>query len=1491
MKKIYAIFLLGIGLTLFSNQTTAQVTHFVQDSTKYFNQLEKFMTGAREKEGKFFMKEFKVYWYGGFFSDEFRAGVYDMSNLMLKNKKRAFPDFRDYLYTVISFVQSEYQGEKSFQIWQQTLRDMIVAKQRKTFVKYLEFSRHLLEENIMYKTTAIVWAADNSNYEFGFDSIPRIKFDKLTLKCFAKGDSSRIFETKGVYYPTTNTWIGNGGKVSWERAGESPDTVYAKIPAAKYKINFRKAEYKIDSVVFHNPNYFDIPLLGGLYEKVLAPTKMGRVTYPRFDSYTKEFIIENIVPGVDYEGGFSMYGERFIGKGVKGGPSSLTFYRNKKPFIVVYSNTFIIKTDRLVTDNGAIRIFLEEDSIYHPGLKFKYFVDEKKLTLFRDKEGLSLSPYYNTFHMIDMDFEVLTWYNGASEMEFSHLIGGTQTYALFESSNFFSERRYERLQGLADVSPLVTIRNLTIKEDTTYLTMERLASFMRMSESQVRLLLADLNMKGLVEYYYDKEEFLVKDRLFNYVYGKTGKRDYDVIQFHSEPKEGHNAVLNLDNFDLHLEGVNGILLSDSQQVYVYPSAGKIILKKNRDFLFAGKINAGRLDFYGREFSFEYDAFKLNLTNVDSLRIFAEVEGETDRMGRPKLKPVRSVIEAINGELLIDRPDNKSGYIFAPDYPIFHSHEDSYVYYDKQEVLGGVYKRENFYFHLEPFTIDSVDNFTNKGLLFEGTLQSANIFPDFDETLRLQPDHSLGFERSTPEEGYPIYQGKGQYYNGINLSNNGLRGDGKLEYLTSTTLSKDFIFFPDSMNTVTESFDIAPREEEVQFPTVIAEAVKMHWEPYEDVMYATKIDKPLIFYDGISELHGTAALRPEGLNGSGLFKFEKAEMTSNLMKYKFMEFDADTADFKLIDADSSDQAMFNTRNVNAHVDFKERFGQFRSNGGGSFIEFPQNQYISFMEEFKWFMDTESIALSAGENKAAETADTAEVRLEGAEFKSTHPEQDSLSWFSTLAHYDLKKKIIRAQGVVYISTADARVYPDSGEVTIYRKAKMKTLDNAGVVANSVTKFHNIYNATINIYGKKSYGGTGDIDYIDENDQKQKIHLNSIDVDTTGQTIASGNIESADGFTLSPHFSFRGKVLLKANLAYLTFRGGTRIGHECETLKRSWIKFESEIDPKKVLIPVDTSLEDVDGNKIIGSIILGGDSSGIYTSFLYKRQKYSHINVLPAYGYLTFDKESNEYRISNEDKLGDKSFAGNYLSLNTKSCKVYGEGKIDLGGKLGQVKLTGAGNMIHNQTDNDVIVDMMLINDFHMNENALDEMAKIINKNIALDPIKLDRRTYEMALLDLLGKETADKLISDLGLSGTFKKFPQELNKSIVLSEVKFKFNESTNSYRSFGKIGIGSIRKEQINKYVDGTVEIVKRRSGDQYNLYIELSPKTWFFFSYTRGIMYAVSSDDVFNTIIQETKPDKAKLEVKRKEEPYKFIPGTARKRSDFLKRLDYDDDE
>ncbi|GAH73065.1 unnamed protein product, partial [marine sediment metagenome] len=260
--------------------------------------------------------------------------------------------------------------------------------------------------------------------------------------------------------------------------------------------------------------------------------------------------------------------------------------------------------------------------------------------------------------------------------------------------------------------------------------------------------------------------------------------------------------------------------------------------------------------------------------------------------------VKNQLQHITGEVLIDKRDNKSGRESYPEYPIFTSKENSYVFYERDDIQNGVYESNDFFFQVDPFVMDSLDNFNYKDLYFKGEFVSAGIFPSFDKELSLQPDNSLGFRHMTPDEGYPVYNGKGSYYKEIWLSNKGLRGDGKLEYLSSSTLSDDFIFYPDSMNTLASSYDIAVKTTETQYPRVNSVNNYIHWLPYADMMNVDKTDTDFTMFNDSTTFSGNLLLEPAGLSGGGKMDLNNSDLQSNLFTYKAYDIFSDTADFYL-----------------------------------------------------------------------------------------------------------------------------------------------------------------------------------------------------------------------------------------------------------------------------------------------------------------------------------------------------------------------------------------------------------------------------------------------------------------------------------------------------------------------------------------------------------------------------------------------------------------
>jgi hypothetical protein len=178
----------------------------------------------------------------------------------------------------------------------------------------------------------------------------------------------------------------------------------------------------------------------------------------------------------------------------------------------------------------------------------------------------------------------------------------------------------------------------------------------------------------------------------------------------------------------------------------------------------------------------------------------------------------------------------------------------------------------------------------------------------------------------------------------------------------------------------------------------------------------------------------------------------------------------------------------------------------------------------------------------------------------------------------------------------------------------------------------------------------------------------------------------------------------------------------------------------------------------------------------------------------------------------------------------------------------------------------------------------LTKDINSYSGLEGIDLSRGVFEKGLAELMGRDKANEVISEYSL-GKFKKMPKELEHTLMLTDLKFSWNTKTKSYIADTLIGVGSIGKDYVNKIVPGYMEIVKKRSGDLFTLYLELSDQVWYYFSYARGVMQVVSSNTEFNTVISTLKPDQRKLSTDKGEKPYSYFPAAPTVKNKFLKRM------
>lgn len=417
--------------------TNAQkLTQFSSDSVKYIKELNDYFydNSANKKDAEEYVLNFGKIWKSPDFSSKYRAAVYKTSNAMLQRKLKPYPYFISYLNAVVNFIDSK-QNPEVFDNWQLCIEKIFNSKNLKNYGEYLEMSENIFSDNVFYKSPTYSYRSAETNYKFEFDSIPRVVFPKFTLiGSSPRGDSISIENIQGTYYPSSGKFVGKGGRLSWKRTGVG-DEVYADL--IRVNLDCKTGGYTSDSATFVGKQYFDVPQKGRVTDKIV--TENGDPTYPRFDSYSKRLVVKNIYPDVDYDGGFGMRGNKFVGSGNAQNPAKLLFKRNNARFLEISARSFAMTKDKINAKPASVKFYLEKDSIYHPGLSFVYQVDKKTVTLLRTDDGLEKSPYFNTFHKVDMYFEQLVWKTDEPKIEFNFLPNNTQGEAFLNHKISFQE--------------------------------------------------------------------------------------------------------------------------------------------------------------------------------------------------------------------------------------------------------------------------------------------------------------------------------------------------------------------------------------------------------------------------------------------------------------------------------------------------------------------------------------------------------------------------------------------------------------------------------------------------------------------------------------------------------------------------------------------------------------------------------------------------------------------------------------------------------------------------------------------------------------------------------------------------------------------------------------------------------------------------------------------------------------------------------------------
>jgi hypothetical protein len=1429
--KSYSLVVLIVFLSL---SAFAQPKSFSNNPEKFIGEMEAYFRDTKaDEDTRKALNAFQKIYESPAYSIDQKNLIILTANKMADRKMKADQEYQDYLNALI-FIQKSSRAIDNFTIVHSILETSLKKKNREASL-FLNFASRFFDGNILYESKSTKWYLPNDNYELKMDSIPVLKvLGNTNIIGEARGDHSVIYNTTGTYYPTKRIWKGKEGIVNWTRGGQDSTVVYAKLK--KYQIDCTKSDFSADSVQFYHTKLFKTALVGRLEDRLSTNNKPENATYPKFDSYQKKYEIKDFFTNVDYQGGFSMVGSKLYGIGSDDEKASITIYSNGKVILKTYANAYVLQSDEVVSYPAEISIYLQKDSIYHPGVEFKFNAAKRTMVLLRRDNGIGNASFYDSYHQMSYEVERMEWNIDKPVIEMGMIKGRFQQESYFESKNFYKEEKFRKISGISETNPLTILKRLSNREGSRIINISTYAKEVKLKEQDVLGLLRSLVEYGFIGLNENKGLIYVKEKTFNYISNEAGKLDYDVIRFGSMADSNINAFLNINTKDLEIQGIEQIFLSDSQSVNIRPYAGKVKVKQNRDMEFGGKVHAGTLDFYGKNFSFSYDNFKIDMPKIDSLKI--KVLSDANINGYRQLLSLKTVLRDINGKLYIDEPSNKSGLENHPQYPYFQSLGESYVYYDYAYIQNSAYRRSDFWFKIEPFIIDSLDNISSTtGLAFPGLMHSGGIFPDFQETLTYQPDTSLGYVTRTPVDGYPMYKGKARYFGKIQLSDKGFFGSGSINYISSITQSDRFLFLLDSTNARIQTFDL---EERPNHPLAISRMSYFHWEPYEDSMFVSSMKNSTNLYNGKNDFTGTICYTPLNLTGNGRSHIEGADLYSRRFVFNNKTFEAEHSIAKIYAVDTTKLAI-EAGDVKSKIDFVARRGDFVANNPNELITFPYNLYATSLPVFTWFFDEKRMDFSMPISSTSKY-----------KFVSIHPSQDSLNFEAQKATYDLVQEDIKIDGVPKILVADAEIKPVDKHVEIYGQAIMKRLENAQIFANTKTRYHRLYNSKVDVFGRNKYAANAYYDYRTKSDTlAQKIHFEFTKVDTTFQTFAKGTITDSMEFLLNSKVRYKGDVYLKAANRFLDYDGFIRMNHTSKFINSQYFRYKGFVNPDTVALSL-IDPRDENKNRLFSGIHIGITNYEAYGTFLSKKLEPNDVDVINVEGKLIYDEKNKLFKIGDDSKLFGNGMTGSYMTFDDKKEFLYAEGKLNLGVDFGdKFKISTAGNVSDFIENDKVVLDMVASLDFEFQPDATALMLKLIDLNgFDINGDNKDRPVFEKAMYELFPEKDVKNVIGGMMETGLYK-LPKSMEKGFVISGVKLAWDQQKRSWRSVdNKLSIMSVYDKQVNKEFRGYMEVVRKRSGNIVNIYFEVSGE-WFFYTYRQGQMEAISSDESFNKVLTE----------------------------------------
>ncbi|GAB4127622.1 MAG: hypothetical protein Fur0027_10280 [Raineya sp.] len=995
-----------------------------------------------------------------------------------------------------------------------------------------------------------------------------------------------------------------------------------------------------------------------------------------------------------------------------------------------------------------------------------------------------------------------------------------------------------------------------------------------------------------------------------------------------------NATIYAEGGGIIIRGIERFAISKKLNLSFIPKNKEIRIFGDRVIMMEeGEVTVGSFRFIGKNFTLPYDEFKLTMETIDTV-LFAVQDPKN-----PELKyDLGGEIRMNAGDLFINHPNNKSG-LKKGQIPGWKKGE-TYESFPKLKIETGgkiyfdAFYRERFAYHKSQvyFEIPNIelDSLTSKVPKFSGTFHS-NIFPPIKEDLvaiydpkynGVESKYALGFVHR-PKKPLKLYHTQAELKaDSIVMYKTGLVASGKnleIKNHTYTLKADELVLTPDSVHTKKANILVKKgKSGSTLYPEALGENLKLSWYTSRlagtdtlkiDSLTVKNQDKDFIhIFDtqNPASLSGTMAVTPEALWAIGkltrkdffLFAPQGATISperiftpnlpDNIVEFKIHSTDLDPFN---IEHGTEYKHLVDANAVLIDFDLKKSVCKISHNPFISqqspqyeFFSFPYAQFKTSIKEIAWDINKREITMKGDENSVFHSTKFEE--------EEQAPNKD-LYFRANAGKYDIKDlntPILELEGVPYINSADARIIPDKGKVTILKGGDVQALQNSTVVVDTLNAYHTLINGHIKINNREDFEGDATYRYVNVAKDTAKIKFDKFElvgsetISEAGKvkrtnrfrrkgksedtlqvpsrfTQSRGEVLETDDFFITPRVKFKGTAEMLAYKKDLILDGYIQLVLNSRKDGDFWIPYQR--DAGDVLIEVEEKM-DAQGDVLTSGLHYAYEENGkLYTTFLSGKKGDGDSDMYLAKGLLTYSPELNEFKITDKAKLEKDSYEGSMLTLDDGKGTMEMQGKFNFFDENTKKLVSSAGTAKVDLKSKHYEFSQFFVIDFSKFKSVLAGIADMFRY------AKMDGGGGEQAynsddasLMNKLAEIIGDSKTKKYENMARGKYLPllnadkKTLGKGLLLSNVNLVWSDTTNSFHSVGKIGLANILDKDINAQIDGFMEIQKQEDGDVLNLYLEASPELWIFLSFSQGTLSGESSVEKINNLFSKGKKAK-----------------------------------